>query len=140
MNNLRTDCPMRHENGNCTVAGGFCTAVNDQICEALHHAYDFGYKESLSRDEIVSDTQKPLTLDELRTMAGEPVWCSEYQYYGIIEIETIGRWANTPLLVGVWHDRGVAGKFEYDIKKRRLTLFRSKPESPKGERNETNPI
>ena len=73
MNNLRTDCPMRHETGNCTVAGGCCTAVNDQICEALHHAYDFGYKESLSRDEIVSDTQKPLTLDELRTMAGEPM-------------------------------------------------------------------
>lgn len=140
MNNLRTDCPMRHENGNCTVAGGFCTAVNDQICEALHHAYDFGYKESLSRDEIVSDTQKPLTLDELRTMAGEPVWCSEYQCYGIIEIETIGRWANIPFLFGVCHDRGVAEKFEKDIKKRRLTLFRSKPKSPKGERNETNPI
>ena len=91
MNNLRTDCPMRHENGNCTVAGGFCTAVNDQICEALHHAYDFGYKESLSRDEIVSDTQKPLTLDELRTMAGEPVWCSEYQCYGITLFSRVSR-------------------------------------------------
>lgn len=33
---------MRHENGNCTVAGGFCTAVNDSICEALHNAYECG--------------------------------------------------------------------------------------------------
>lgn len=38
----RKDCPMRHENGNCTVAGEFCTAVNDPICEALHNAYDCG--------------------------------------------------------------------------------------------------
>lgn len=43
LNELRRDCPMRHpDNGNCTVAGGFCTAVNDPICEALHNAYDCG--------------------------------------------------------------------------------------------------
>lgn len=40
---LRKDCRMRHENGNCTVAGGFCTAVSDPICEALHNAYNSGY-------------------------------------------------------------------------------------------------
>lgn len=38
----RKDCPMRHENGNCTPAGGFCTAVNDPICTALHNAYECG--------------------------------------------------------------------------------------------------
>ena len=38
----RGECPMRHENGNCTVSGGFCSAVNDSICEALHNAYDCG--------------------------------------------------------------------------------------------------
>ena len=31
MTDKRKDCPMRHENGNCTVAGGFCTAVNDPM-------------------------------------------------------------------------------------------------------------
>lgn len=40
----RKDCPMRHKNGNCLPAGGFCTAVNDPICEALHNAYQCGYK------------------------------------------------------------------------------------------------
>ena len=39
---VRKDCPMRHKNGNCMPAGGFCTAVNDPICEALHNAYDTG--------------------------------------------------------------------------------------------------
>lgn len=44
----RSECPMRHENGNCTVAGGFCTAVNDPICEALHNAYDCGFRASIA--------------------------------------------------------------------------------------------
>lgn len=127
MDDLRKDCPMRHENGNCMVAGGFCTSINDPICKALHYAYDFRYREAASREKIVPDCQRPLTVDELREMAGEPVWCSEYQCYGIVKVETVGHWANNPFLVGVWHDRGVAGNFEYDIKKRRLTLFRSKP-------------
>ena len=48
---LRKDCPMRHENGNCLTAGGFCTAVNDSICEALHNAYRNG--ESDERDRLV---------------------------------------------------------------------------------------
>lgn len=43
MNAMRQGCPMRHpENGNCLPAGGFCTAVSDPICEALHSAYDLG--------------------------------------------------------------------------------------------------
>ena len=39
----RKDCPMRHENGNCLPAGGFCTAVNNIICDALHNAHLMGY-------------------------------------------------------------------------------------------------
>lgn len=42
MKNRRINCPMRHfDTGNCLPAGGFCTAVNDTICEALHNAYGF---------------------------------------------------------------------------------------------------
>lgn len=37
------NCHMRHENGNCLPAGGFCTA-NKNICEALHNAYELGRK------------------------------------------------------------------------------------------------
>ena len=40
---LRTDCKMRHENGNCLPCGGFCTAVNNEICYALHNAYNHGF-------------------------------------------------------------------------------------------------
>jgi hypothetical protein len=42
---LRTDCKMRHENGNCLPCGGFCTAVNNEICSALHNAYNHGFTD-----------------------------------------------------------------------------------------------
>lgn len=80
MNGNRENCPMRHENGNCTVAGGFCTAVNDPVCEALHNAFDCGHRSAIrARQEVESklkvvESNAPLTLDELRKMDGEPVW------------------------------------------------------------------
>ena len=46
----RKNCPMRHENGNCLPCGGFCTAVNDAICEALHNAYQHGYSDAVKDD------------------------------------------------------------------------------------------
>ena len=38
----RDVCPLRHENGNCLCVGGFCTAVNDQVCRAVRSAYSKG--------------------------------------------------------------------------------------------------
>ena len=55
MTENRKDCPMRHENGNCTVAGGFCTAVNDPICEALHNAFECGYRSALRVQQEPND-------------------------------------------------------------------------------------
>lgn len=40
-------CPMRHENGNCLPSGGFCSAVNKPICEALHNAYRMGADDTV---------------------------------------------------------------------------------------------
>lgn len=74
MTDKRKDCPMRHENGNCTVAGGFCTAANNHICEALHNAFDCGYRSALRQQEHFREVTKnvePLTMDELREMDGE---------------------------------------------------------------------
>lgn len=43
----RENCPMRHENGNCLPCGGFCLAVNDLICEAMHNAYYKGFRNAV---------------------------------------------------------------------------------------------
>ena len=78
MTDKRKDCLMRHENGNCNVIGGFCTAVNDPICAGLHNAYDCGYFDGVTRAKRqqehfreVTKKVEPLTLDELRKMDGE---------------------------------------------------------------------
>ena len=73
-NELRKDCPMRHENGNCLPAGGFCTAVNNPICEALHNAYDAGCRAAFLGARQKAKENEPLTLDELRQMDEEPVY------------------------------------------------------------------
>lgn len=59
-NELRKDCPMRHENGNCTTVGGFCTAVNDQICEALHNAFNCGEQSKIEWATLVVAEQSRL--------------------------------------------------------------------------------
>ena len=41
----RKDCPMLHENGNCLSMGGFCTAVNYEICKGLMNAYNQGWSD-----------------------------------------------------------------------------------------------
>ena len=44
------ECPMRHEFGNCMVHGGFCAdAVSDEICNALHQAYEKGLRDGAEK-------------------------------------------------------------------------------------------
>ena len=72
MDDLHKDCPMRHENGNCTVIGGFCTAVNDPICEGLHSAYDSGYRAADLSAQQERENPKPMTnADRIRSMTDD---------------------------------------------------------------------
>lgn len=45
-------CPMRHENWNCLPHGGFCTAVSNDVCKVMRHAFDFGYHDALYRVKL----------------------------------------------------------------------------------------
>lgn len=89
MNDLRKDCKMRHENGNCNVIGGFCTAVNDSICAGLHNAYDCGYYDGEIRakreqgqivrwisveDKLPDVGQRVLCIDEAGTVHMATGW------------------------------------------------------------------
>lgn len=52
MEDNRKNCPMRHKsNGNCLPCGGFCTSVNDAICEAIHQAYQHGFNDGYRQAE-----------------------------------------------------------------------------------------
>ena len=49
----RRKCPIRNDSGNCGCIGGFCTAVNDLICEGLRNAYLLGvYKGAKAMKNI----------------------------------------------------------------------------------------
>ena len=80
MNKSRKKCPMRHENGNCLPAGGFCTAVNDPICEALHNAFRHGESEASAKYqqknlEVLRKIHEKITADttEVATRKWIPV-------------------------------------------------------------------
>ena len=61
----------------------------------------------------------PLTIEELRNMDGLPVWCADFECWGIVMVDKVGRHKNTPYLLGY---RGC--KFEYNIEQRRLRCYR----------------
>lgn len=73
MNERRINCPMRHpDNGNCLVAGGFCTAVSDPICEALHNAYDCGLRSvSEHTPLIISASPSDTEIEEMRRLLNQ---------------------------------------------------------------------
>ena len=130
----RKDCQMRHENGNCTVAGGFCTAVNNPICEALHNAFDCGYRSALRQQETVTNRNglnAPLTLDELRQMDGDPVW--------VVYDEDAGMWALVEVLEeSIFLTNNLGGRSEYaadvELEDDGITVYRQKPEEARHEK------
>lgn len=81
------ECPMRHENGNCLPAGGFCTAVREVVCEALQNAYQMGYMDmGCEAKKEIKSGKWVIT----KTQFGEDVTCpyckarprrAEYGYY-----------------------------------------------------------
>lgn len=69
---------------------------------------------------------KELTIEELKQMPGQPVWCLEEEAYGIVMCDKIGQWAGIPFLHGVWYsdDDGVGVEFNHNIIGRKLKCFR----------------
>ena len=63
----RYKCPMRHENGNCLPHGGFCTAVQSEVCKAMRHAFDFGVSDALYRVSLGSAAERVNTLSAVVT-------------------------------------------------------------------------
>ena len=59
--------------------------------------------------------QKPLTIEELKEMAGQPVWCPDEEAYGIVMCDKIGQWAGIPFLHGVWYGDGNGCGVEFKI-------------------------
>lgn len=85
-----------------------------------------GYEADRSgeADMLRKEENFPLTLEELREMDGEPVWCKECKCYGIVSVDVAGIWEGTPFFLS--SKSGTV--LNYNVADRKLTLYRHKPE------------
>lgn len=68
-------------------------------------------------DKIMKN--EPLTIEELKEMAGQPVWCPDEEAYGVIMCDSIGKWAGIPFMHGVWYHDGIGAEFNHNIIERK---------------------
>lgn len=78
---MRKDCPMRGTLGNCSPVGGFCVdAVSDEICEAVHNAYQQGHGHAIIRLKKLKEQKAEWIYGEDET--GVDGWhCSECNFF-----------------------------------------------------------
>lgn len=70
--------------------------------------------------------QEPLTINELKNMAGQSVWCPEENAYGIVMCDKSGPYAGIPFLHGVYYrnGKGIGTVFNLNIIRRKLKCYR----------------
>lgn len=70
--------------------------------------------------------KEPLTINELKNMAGQPVWCQEENVYGIVMCDKSGPYAGIPFLQGVHYQNqnGIGTVFNLNIIGRKLKCYR----------------
>lgn len=75
---------------------------------------------------------EPLTIEEIRKMHEQPVWCESMGCWGIVTVEEYGQWAGVPFLLG---HQGC--QFNFNIESRGLVVYRMKP-AEGGSENESS--
>lgn len=122
------DCPMRHDNGNCLSIGGFCTSVNDSICEALHNSYKHGKfdaicpQKELRQMEWISVNDRLPERRDFVLVACLFVPESRYEVPRIAELRRSGMWYSDDGCGIPLQARGI-----------KVTHWMPLPEPPKGE-------
>lgn len=67
---------------------------------------------------------KPLTLDQLREMDGQPAWCEDVGRWAIVSVSDAGKWKGVPFALFVRD----GARFEWNIEDRNLSLYSYSPE------------
>ena len=75
------------------------------------------------QEKAEREDPKPLTIEQLRQMRGEPVWMKEEQAWGIINIDDYGEWKGVPFITFYYKTT----RCDWNIVKRGLTCYRHKP-------------
>ena len=110
-------------------AGALKEKYADQLSVQRVFGYDAGFVAGiLAALEMPTLTppNRPLTLEELREMDGEPAWWDDGDgsCWGIISVDSAGMWGGIPFFRGRWKEVN----FEYNIEDRKMKIYRRPPE------------
>lgn len=75
------------------------------------------------REQEEREDPKPLTIEELQQMHGQPVWIEDEKAWGIINAYDFGTWKEKPFVT--FYYKSV--RCEWDIERRGLKCYRHKP-------------
>ena len=81
------------------------------------------FKIAISALRSAPQPGKPLTLDQLREMDGQPAYWPEDESWGIVSVDSAGKWAGKPFFKG----RKQEVNFEYDIESRGMEVYAYPP-------------
>lgn len=111
----------------------FFDAINDSLPEWKDH---FGtYPRKIGADEYWDDKaivvkngslnitgSEKLSIEELKEMNGEPVWCADVSHWCLVEVDGDGMWEGVPFIL--WYDNGAT--FTWNVSDRELSCYRNK--------------
>lgn len=75
------------------------------------------------QEQAEREDPKPLTIEELRQMNGEPAWVAELNYFAIVEVLDSGMWAGVPFV----HTSIDGVRYVWNAESRNLHCYRHKP-------------
>ena len=115
-----------------SVYAPYCVREKDYHPEwdiSKYKTEDYNAIATCDLEEIGLYNIRPLTLEEMKNMAGLPVYCQETDSFGIIKYEKVKRvgvgQVDQLYLNGVWYNStcDMSTSFNYDIIARNLTCY-----------------
>lgn len=76
------------------------------------------FKDDINSIPAFAQPGKPLTLEQLREMDGQPAWCEDVGRWAIVSVSDAGKWKGVPFALFVRD----GGRFEWDIEDRGLCM------------------
>lgn len=77
------------------------------------------FKDDINSIPAFAQPGKPLTLEQLREMDGQPVWCEDVGKWALVTVENAGRLKGIPF--ALFEENGA--RFEWNIEGRELSLY-----------------
>lgn len=86
--------------------------------------FDEAFKELENLKVAIAQPGKPLTLNQLRKMDGQPVWCEDVERWALVSVSDAGKWKGVPF--ALFEKNGA--RFEWNIEDREMSLYSYPPD------------